>query len=465
MNILDLIIKETGNVYTRKASTHGGEFAGSCPWCGGDDRFSIHPQINHFVCRQCKKAGDQISFVMEYLKKTYVETCNILNITPQYKFSFLDPAKESCGANEINWKPREIITPCDQWRVRAEQFAFYGHKFLMSPAGRIQRKWLNNRGLSNKTIKKARLGYNYTSVNFDLESWGLRPEKDFNGPTRSLWLPHGLIIPQFYNGKIIRLRIRQMDITAKSRFIIVKGSSTGFFDYDRHIEVSSIFAIHPWIVTESELDGWLLHQESHGSCRVFSIGNSSARPDKQTHEYLKNNPGLINLDNDEAGQNESTWWQKQYSNSIVYNSWRGKDPGEDYQQGVSISKWIQQGLSLLNISNNGDKKEQPGTSENFKKKIIDKYNSILNNNKEILKAFDDTNYGESLVKTVKKDLQKFEIKLCLHNDYCISLKGNICLIDKSKPFSTFLCPKRKWYAYQGGGVTEIILGEGFKKNF
>jgi DNA primase len=41
MNLVDLIGRDT--TLRKVASTHGGEYAGSCPWCGGDDRFRVWP--------------------------------------------------------------------------------------------------------------------------------------------------------------------------------------------------------------------------------------------------------------------------------------------------------------------------------------------------------------------------------------------------------------------------------------
>ncbi len=453
MNILDLIEHNTGNAYIRKASTGGGEFSGPCPWCGGDDRFSIHPGKDHYVCRQCKKAGDSIQFCKDYLNKSYVEACQLLEIQPTFKFNSLDVATETPGNNDIRWTPRELTLPCKQWQERAEKIAHHCHVQLFTTYKNTQKKWLNNRGLSDKTIRSARIGYNDSHMNFEFESWGLGPEKDFKAVNQSLWLPQGIIIPQFYEDKLIRLRIRQANISTKSRFVVVKGSTSGFFDYDRHVMVSSVLAIQPWIVTESELDGWLLHQHADESCRVFSLGSAQARPDKKTHEYLKNNPGLINLDNDDAGHNEMAWWVENYPDAIPHYSIKGKDPGEDFQQGVNISQWLQDGLSQLNILNNGDGKEQLKTSVSFKKKIIDRYNNIQKNNKKINDEFQE-------IRDIVYKETPINIKECVHGDYCVSLKNNICLVNNQKARGLLKCPKDKWYKYIKGAVTQVIYGPG-----
>jgi DNA primase len=45
----------------RKAG--GGEFAGSCPLCGGTDRFAVNVRKNIWNCRGCGKGGDVIELV------------------------------------------------------------------------------------------------------------------------------------------------------------------------------------------------------------------------------------------------------------------------------------------------------------------------------------------------------------------------------------------------------------------
>ncbi|MBV9711108.1 MAG: hypothetical protein JO011_09365, partial [Ktedonobacteraceae bacterium] len=41
MNLYELISQNTS--LRRVASTHGGEYAGPCPFCGGTDRFRVWP--------------------------------------------------------------------------------------------------------------------------------------------------------------------------------------------------------------------------------------------------------------------------------------------------------------------------------------------------------------------------------------------------------------------------------------
>jgi len=45
-----------GSELTRVANTNGGEYAGPCPFCGGEDRFHLQPYTesgSRWFCRQC----------------------------------------------------------------------------------------------------------------------------------------------------------------------------------------------------------------------------------------------------------------------------------------------------------------------------------------------------------------------------------------------------------------------------
>jgi len=455
MDILDLISKDTGIAYKKKASTRGAEHSGPCPWCLGDDRFSIHPYKNHYVCRKCKKAGDSIHFIMDYHSKSYTQACTHLGITPSISFKSLNTATEKPGQNEIVWKPKDITIPPEVWQQKAQTFLFASFKFLMSANGIPHRQWLNQRGIKDETIKKARLGWNPATINFNLESWGLPSERHKNGKNKLLWLPKGLIIPQFYNQKLIRLRIRQESPLSINRFVIVSGSATGFFNYEAHINTFDKTVMqnyYPSLITESELDGWLLWQESKGLCQVFASGSASAKPDTATHDLLnaRNQSGLINLDNDEAGKKELPWWSGQYPEIKQLLSHK-KDPGEDFQKDVNIKNWVKKGLATL--SSNPETTEKLITNTSFKQKTLDKYkNRQKTPEKEPIKP-----------KIVQKTLKAYTNKQCIHFLFCGSLRDDFCLINKEKVWLLDKCPRDYWYKHKSGCITEIILGPGVKK--
>ena len=61
-DLLRLIEPDTTLI--RIANTHGGEYAGPCPFCGGADRFHVVPEEGKWYCGQCTpRGGDAIDYV------------------------------------------------------------------------------------------------------------------------------------------------------------------------------------------------------------------------------------------------------------------------------------------------------------------------------------------------------------------------------------------------------------------
>jgi DNA primase len=86
MTLLDLISRETP--LNKMANTHGGEYAGACPWCGGADRFRVWPNANKpgYWCRQCDRQGDAIQFLRDYEGLSYWEACERLGHSVDERF-------------------------------------------------------------------------------------------------------------------------------------------------------------------------------------------------------------------------------------------------------------------------------------------------------------------------------------------------------------------------------------------
>ena len=81
MSLLDLIGREVP--LHRVASTHGGEYAGPCPWCGGRDRFRVWPHAERpgYWCRRCGQKGDGIQYLRERDGLSFAEACDRLCIS------------------------------------------------------------------------------------------------------------------------------------------------------------------------------------------------------------------------------------------------------------------------------------------------------------------------------------------------------------------------------------------------
>lgn len=342
MTILDLL-QADGNVVQRVATTKGGEYAGPCPFCGGNDRFRTWPEQGEYGkwwCRQCGRSGDAIQYLRDYRKMGFREACQyvgkeITRPTPSWS-----SRKTARAAKE----PRETTAPTDLWQERARWLVEESEYWLFQPSALGQRmlEWLKeDRGLSEETIKKFRLGLVPINRYDGHEQWGLEPVLRDDGTPRKIWIPLGLTIPLCQDGKIYRIRIRRPNFALRSerdpRYYLLRGSDTRslLLGHDREI----------YVLVESELDAILLSQQAGDLVGVIALGNAQARPDKEAMAALsKCKLILVALDADNAGAKEAwKWWDKHFSTA---RRWPpiAKDPGEMFQQGVDLRIGIRAGI-------------------------------------------------------------------------------------------------------------------------
>ena len=87
----DILLHVPG-LFKRVARTHGGEWAGPCPWCYGRDRFRVwpyrEPTDDHYIvywCRGCGACGDLIQFLRDYKGLSFLEACQVSGQEPRGK--------------------------------------------------------------------------------------------------------------------------------------------------------------------------------------------------------------------------------------------------------------------------------------------------------------------------------------------------------------------------------------------
>lgn len=330
MNLINLLVDD-GNVLRRIASTNGGEYAGACPFCGGNDRFRVWPKHKggRFWCRVCGKSGDAIQYLHDFRGLSFWNACHELNITPA--LSRTDYRRE-----KPTFTPKELTAPNDVWQSRATAFMEQAQSTLWTDAGTDARVFLLGKGLTDDSMREVRLGWNPTDVFLDRETWGLPFEKNDKDNPRKLWLPAGLVIPCFTGGEIIRLRIRRPE--GEPRYVLVPGSVVKPMTWG--MDKKAV------IIVESELDGLLLHQEAGDLTAVIALGSAQAKPDRSTHEAVKAAlVVLVSLDADEAGAKSAwQWWMKEYPRSQRWPCVEGKDPSAAWLKGLDLRQWVVAGI-------------------------------------------------------------------------------------------------------------------------
>jgi len=334
MNLLDLLpgLKRT-------ATTHGGEYAGPCPFCGGRDRFRAWPDqgpTGRYWCRGCGKHGDGIQYLRDKDGLSFRDACATLGVTPSLTGKPGHRSGQATGTGGA-WEPRQATAPGDAWADRAGAFLGACQKNLTEPSGADCRAFLIGRGLSPETIRAAGLGWNMADRYENRDAWGVDQEAREDGKPRRVWLPAGLVIPCFAGGQLVRLRVRRPDPGDGPRYVIIPGSGT---------EPLTLGMGRTVVVVESELDAFLIHQEAGDLAGVIALGSATTRPDAGTDRTLRT-AGLIlvALDSDEAGASESwKWWAKHYPNARRWPIPNAKDTGDAWKAGLNLRAWVLAGL-------------------------------------------------------------------------------------------------------------------------
>ena len=220
MNLLDLI-----NNLKKVSTTNGGEWAGPCPFCGGNDRFRVWPEqgpTGRYWCRRCSKSGDGIQFLRDQDGLGYREACARLGVMPSLSFKPGTPTRQTA----TDWQPRKPKTPGIIWQEKASVFVEKSKLALWGPSGSDCRAFLANRGFKLETIKSSGLGWNPNETYQSRETWGLEPKLNDQKNPKRIWLPEGLVIPNFDQGRVIRLKIRRANPGKGDRYVFVAGTSS-----------------------------------------------------------------------------------------------------------------------------------------------------------------------------------------------------------------------------------------------
>lgn len=95
--MIDTLLRQRGHVLKHKS---GGEYATSCPYCGGTDRFCVWPEKDRGWCRQCEKNPDSIQLLRDLDGLTFKEAKEALGRgdngdRPQRKPMKLGPTEET----------------------------------------------------------------------------------------------------------------------------------------------------------------------------------------------------------------------------------------------------------------------------------------------------------------------------------------------------------------------------------
>lgn len=309
------------------SSTRGGEFHSSCPACGGENRFMFWPNTGRYWCRRCKILGDAIQFCHDFLNMSFQEALMKVG------FSSFDTifSQRRCSP---------VVHPPSSWKEKAIAFIENSHRRLLIDPAALN--LVKARGLTLETVKQHRIGWNPVPIFPVREEWGLE-RKIENGKEKKLFIPSGIVIPTFQNGKLQKIKIRKNEWREGDyygKYYIVPGS----------VDCMPVFgdlAAPITVLVESEFDGMLIIQEVGNSCSCLALGGAQKEPDEMLHQWLDDRDLILfALDFDEGGQVEYDWWQTTFSQLEPWPVPEEKSPGDYFVRGGNLQTWTSSGIEV-----------------------------------------------------------------------------------------------------------------------
>lgn len=128
----------------------GGELVGSCPKCGGSDRFSINTLKNVWNCRGCGVGGDVIFLVQHTEGLKLRAACE--RVTGHTLAAAPDPAAAARRAAEQRQREGEANATAARYREKARQDAYAVWKAAVGRPLFTVREYLRLRGLSGGAL-------------------------------------------------------------------------------------------------------------------------------------------------------------------------------------------------------------------------------------------------------------------------------------------------------------------------
>lgn len=330
----------------RCGNKNGGEYHSQCPRCGHgpksspttSDRFMVWPEQGEhgtFYCRGCDWGGDAIQYLIDVNNLTFPQACSQLGIE-----AGAQAAARSKPAAPV-FTPRQVELPPALWCQRAAVLVSHCHNELLANVDQLD--WLAERGIGLDLVSRFRLGWNSQDVWRPHTAWGLPGEKKTNGQYKKVWIPAGLIIPDFIDDQVVHVRIRRPN--GEPRYIPITGSI--------HHPLTTNPGHAAQMVVESRLCAIMLAGQAGDLAGFIAMDSAQAKPPAGLFEKLKSSLHIsVALDSDPfvrnpktgklqaAGPDASRWWLNNFDQAERTPVIGGKDPGDAYKAGFNVRTWV-----------------------------------------------------------------------------------------------------------------------------
>lgn len=256
----------------------GRAWVGRCPLPGHDDRspsFAVYEDTQSWHCFGCGEGGDVIALVMAMEGANFREACERLgdtSFTPQRANHRVAPTRPV----------EDEGPPSMDWQLSAERVVEAAMDNLWSGVGvRAMRYLTETRGLDDRIIEEARLGY---------VPGGPRAWVEVEGMT----VPCGIVIPWVCEDVVWSLKVRRA--TGKPKYVQAKGGSAGgLYRIDRVQDWQDV------LILEGEFDALVVAQATKVVAPV-ALGTATNTIRARWLPWLVRNPTIYaRLDGDKAG--------------------------------------------------------------------------------------------------------------------------------------------------------------------
>ena len=318
---------------------HGRYHIGPCPFCGGEDRFTIKRTDagDLWICRQCGdgKYHDAVAFRMRAEGKSFREVTQdtryeIRDTSSERRSSPVPRVSNFASAPDEDWQTSRLVA---QKRAAATLWLTDDEPPVAPEITRVVWHYLRAyRGLSPDTIRRYMLGY--------------VPEGAQLGDGSAY--PPGIHIPGMVDGQLwyVKARLPRAARQAAAghgrrlpKYMMLRGSRSALFNAD------ALVGARVAVVVEGEFDAMLLGQFLPPGWAAVTMGGAATPPGATFLPYFGPlERVLLCLDNDDAGQRALAAWRGLLAWAEVAPPLPGgaKDVTDFWRKQGDLDEWIKQ---------------------------------------------------------------------------------------------------------------------------
>jgi DNA primase len=304
-----------------------------CPF--HDDKnpsFQVNMANRTWKCYGCSEHGDVAALVMKQNRcgfpeaiRWLAEYAGIASVSSRPRVA--SGRKPTHSRLPTANRPGEVVSsPIEHTSglplVDAMKLVDAAAKRIWTPEGANALNYLRGRGLTEATIRSARLGWTPRALGVP-------------------WKAPGVVIPWFDAGRLTLIKIRPQD-EWRARYPKQQGPPKyieAYRDRPTLFPAASVVQIgQPLVISEGELDCLLLGQARADLAPVVTLGSASARPEGTTFLSMLPAPAwFVATDSDEAGDKAALGWPARARR--VRPPAPFKDWTEAHQAGMDLRGW------------------------------------------------------------------------------------------------------------------------------